>query len=30
LISQYVLPNAGRPAGWIYANELDESVEVED
>jgi hypothetical protein len=30
LISQYVLPHAGRPAGWMYANELDESVEVED
>ena len=30
LISRYVLPHAGRPAGWMYANELDESVEVED
>jgi hypothetical protein len=30
LISQYILPHAGRPAGWMYANELDESVEIED
>jgi hypothetical protein len=22
LISQYILPGAGKPAGWIYDNEL--------
>lgn len=22
LFSQYILPNAGKPAGWLYDNEL--------